>query len=286
MGKTISIVTVARSGDYSDSAFASVPLAGLEVGAGRPLIATFDTQGGEKLDPQEVDYDTAVREPETAPARMDHAFSSWYDAKDCLRRWDLETKLTADVTLYAKWVRDTYNIDGRVTDKDGKSLDGVKVTMKQGNTGEGHIPELDLASRLSVAVKAAVRQFRRAAQQFPGPLPGGRPPGDVLEQHDQHEHAVQKLCGVGDSSRDVARGHAASGSLEKACIQDNGHHPVHQGVHGGIHEGEDDQHPQLDPDQRVVGFAKPHLFMTLPHTGLGDLARNSSTVLIEDRNRG
>lgn len=60
---------------------------------------TFDTDGGSAIDPITLDFGATVTAP-AAPTKEGHTFAGWYleDAP-----YNLETPVTADITLVAKW---------------------------------------------------------------------------------------------------------------------------------------------------------------------------------------
>lgn len=76
----------------------------------RPLV-TFDMKGhGTAPAKQRVDVNGYAVKPATDPvdADGDYLFKGWYSDEDCTTAFDFEnTPITADVTVYAKWVEDT-----------------------------------------------------------------------------------------------------------------------------------------------------------------------------------
>ncbi|WP_400208451.1 InlB B-repeat-containing protein [Candidatus Methanomassiliicoccus intestinalis] len=52
-----------------------------------------------------ISSDGTLAEP-TVPTRSNHSFVAWYSDKELTTEWNVETGVTADTTLYAKW---TYN---------------------------------------------------------------------------------------------------------------------------------------------------------------------------------
>ncbi|WP_312942929.1 S-layer homology domain-containing protein, partial [Oscillibacter sp.] len=74
----------------------------------------------------------------TAPQRSGYIFVGWYQEITCMNTWNfsLDT-ITGDMTLYAKWVQDTYSVSGIVGDEDSKAVKGATVKMMMGNTQFG-----------------------------------------------------------------------------------------------------------------------------------------------------
>jgi uncharacterized repeat protein (TIGR02543 family) len=70
----------------------------------RPVTVTFDSNGGSAVDPQTVPKDSVAAQP-TAPTRSGYTFDGWYNDAAFTSAWDFASDVvTADVTLYAKWV--------------------------------------------------------------------------------------------------------------------------------------------------------------------------------------
>lgn len=67
---------------------------------------TFDTQGGSKIDSVRVNRNAAVAKPEE-PVKEGYTFAGWYTDKECTTEYDFSTKVTKNITLYAKWIEDT-----------------------------------------------------------------------------------------------------------------------------------------------------------------------------------
>jgi len=67
---------------------------------------TFDSNGGSEVPPQTVDYNDLVKAP-TTPVKEGYQFDGWYKDKELENAWDFaKDKVTADITLYAKWTKD------------------------------------------------------------------------------------------------------------------------------------------------------------------------------------
>ncbi|SDP13830.1 Listeria/Bacterioides repeat-containing protein [Paenibacillus sp. yr247] len=93
---------------------------------------TFDSQGGSTVPSQTADYNTTTIGP-TVPTRTGYTFGGWYMDAECTTAWDFATgKVTADTTLYAKWIQDTVHTGGgfnpgNTDDKDTK----ITLTLDQ-----------------------------------------------------------------------------------------------------------------------------------------------------------
>lgn len=62
----------------------------------------FDSNGGSKVPQQIVDDGEKLAEP-TDPIFLNRHFKGWYVDKELTKKYDFQTAVTADFTLYAKW---------------------------------------------------------------------------------------------------------------------------------------------------------------------------------------
>ena len=97
----------------------------------------FNTNGGSEVDTQTVVHGEKVVKP-ADPKLNGFTFGGWYTDEDCTdeNKYDFETPVTANFTLYAKWEGTFYGI--RITDKDGEVY---YVTSKNANDvlGDGTV---------------------------------------------------------------------------------------------------------------------------------------------------
>ncbi len=99
-----------------------------------PLFVDF-MNGETKINSVEVgSYGAAVET--AAPTKEGHSFAGWYTDAACTKAWNSEAGVTSDVTVYAKWTKDTlYTVSGKVTgtgeDSSGKS--GATVELWSGS---------------------------------------------------------------------------------------------------------------------------------------------------------
>jgi len=95
----------------------------------KEYTVTFDSNGGSLVDSKVVVENEAVTEP-NAPILYGYTFRGWYTDSD--ERYDFDTPVTGDMTLYAKWEKDTvfYTIS---LDLDGGT--GIQsITVKEGES--------------------------------------------------------------------------------------------------------------------------------------------------------
>ena len=91
-------------------------------------VVSFDTLGGSIILSKEVPSDSTATEPE-APAKADYQFLGWYtgtpkdDGTVTLgEKYDFASVVTKDITLYAKWWRNTYYVSADGKDSTGTGL--------------------------------------------------------------------------------------------------------------------------------------------------------------------
>ncbi|PWG66691.1 InlB B-repeat-containing protein [Bifidobacterium callitrichidarum] len=63
---------------------------------------SFDTNGGSKIDPIEVQEGTPIKKP-SDPSRDGFTFGGWYADQSLATPFDFSTTVTSDMILYAKW---------------------------------------------------------------------------------------------------------------------------------------------------------------------------------------
>lgn len=70
----------------------------------RLCTVTFDSQGGSSVNPiKNVKHGDRITLP-TNPTMNEYFFGGWYTQKACLTRFNSDSEITTDITLYAKWV--------------------------------------------------------------------------------------------------------------------------------------------------------------------------------------
>ena len=71
----------------------------------------FDTQGGSSIDNQTPASGSTVANP-ADPTREGYTFGGWYTDAACTKAYDFSAAVTADMTLYAKWVKNAADNNG------------------------------------------------------------------------------------------------------------------------------------------------------------------------------
>ena len=67
----------------------------------------FETNGGSSVKNQTVVKNNKVSSP-VNPTREGYVFDGWYTDKGLTKKYDFDTKVTGSLTLYAKWVEETW----------------------------------------------------------------------------------------------------------------------------------------------------------------------------------
>ena len=80
---------------------------------------TFDVYGGTPVPDQSIPYLGQISEPMPPPIKPGFTFGGWYKAADLREAWafDQDT-VTRDLTLYAKWIRNSTDDDAEGSDSD------------------------------------------------------------------------------------------------------------------------------------------------------------------------
>jgi uncharacterized repeat protein (TIGR02543 family) len=118
---------------------------------------TFDVDGGSAVSSQSVVSGEKVTRPTPDPAKEDMTFANWYKDAEKTTLWNFDTDvITADTTIYAKWVTGTvpsytvtFNADGGAPAPASQSVaQGEKATKpadpaKAGHTFDGWYKDAD-----------------------------------------------------------------------------------------------------------------------------------------------
>ena len=70
---------------------------------------SFDTNGGTEVEPITQNYNTSVNAP-SSPAKNGYRFAGWYSDISLNEIYEFTVMSATDITLYAKWELETYNI--------------------------------------------------------------------------------------------------------------------------------------------------------------------------------
>ena len=98
-------------------------------------FVNFNLNGSDaQIDTQIVDKNGKAIQP-TDPTRNGYIFMGWYTDAEGTTKFDFNTPITENITLYAKWVKD--NEDKGNIDKENKNIDNSSTELndKQDNKG-------------------------------------------------------------------------------------------------------------------------------------------------------
>ena len=99
---------------------------------------TFDANGKDAAvpDPQRVKEGKTATKPSTKPQCKGYTFAGWYTDEACTKAYDFSAAVTADMTLYAKWVKNAADNNGGNGDSNGNA-DGSGNGANAGNGTNG-----------------------------------------------------------------------------------------------------------------------------------------------------
>ena len=89
----------------------------------------FESLGGDSVKKQEVEKDKTATEP-TSPTKTGYTFDGWYTSSDegttLETEFDFTAPITSDITLYAKWISNTYSV---TFDKNAQNATGTMLNQ-------------------------------------------------------------------------------------------------------------------------------------------------------------
>ena len=79
---------------------------------GTPVVytITFNSNDGTSVAPQNVNAGEKLTEPTTAPTKVGFTFDGWYETATFNKKFDFDTPITDNMTLYAKWTENKYTL--------------------------------------------------------------------------------------------------------------------------------------------------------------------------------
>ena len=103
-------------------------------------MVTFNPNNGSTATIAKVNYRATVAKPSPDPERTGYSFDGWYTDEDLRNGYDFSTPVTADVTLHAKWILRSYQLDYR---SDGTVVKTVQVPFGSTLAGDYAAPSLE-----------------------------------------------------------------------------------------------------------------------------------------------
>ena len=117
----------------------------------KEFTVTFDTCGGDKMD----SITTSIISSEPIPTRYGYTFLGWYLENTYINKVTFPYEVTQNITLYAKWEKNTYNVHFELNG--GKGVSDLKVSVineepiptKEGYTFLGWYFESDFINKVT-----------------------------------------------------------------------------------------------------------------------------------------
>lgn len=137
-------------------------------------IVKFETNGGSSVKNQSIAKDGTVTKP-SDPTKTGFTFQGWYTDKGLTKKYDFGTKVTADLTLYAKWEakkddpKDDQDYLAAFTDVDKSAwyAEAVKYAVKnnllKGISATEFAPEAEMSRAMFVTVLYRLEGEQKAA---------------------------------------------------------------------------------------------------------------------------
>lgn len=137
-------------------------------------IVKFETNGGSSVKNQSIAKDGIVTKP-SDPTKTGFTFQGWYTDKGLTKKYDFGTKVTADLTLYAKWEakkddpKDDQDYLAAFTDVDKSAwyAEAVKYAVKnnllKGISATEFAPEAEMSRAMFVTVLYRLEGEQKAA---------------------------------------------------------------------------------------------------------------------------
>ena len=129
-GEVTSTVEVSK---YSWGAYVTVNLGKAN---GTPVVytITFNSNDGTSVESQNVNAGEKLTEPTPAPTKEGFTFDGWYEDSTFSKKFDFNTPITDNMTLYAKWIENKYTLTFDANGGTGS------MTPKTDLTGEYTLP--------------------------------------------------------------------------------------------------------------------------------------------------
>ena len=129
-GEVTSTVEVSK---YSWGAYVTVNLGKAN---GTPVVytITFNSNDGTSVESQNVNAGEKLTEPTPAPTKEGFTFDGWYEDATLNTKFDFNTQIVSEITLYAKWIENKYTLTFDANGGTGS------MTPKTDLTGEYTLP--------------------------------------------------------------------------------------------------------------------------------------------------
>jgi uncharacterized repeat protein (TIGR02543 family) len=94
------------------------------------LTVTFDSQGGSAVAPAKVESGQPVAQP-VNPTKTDSVFGDWRADSGLTAQWNFATPVTADMTLYARWIAAANAYTIRFNTNGGSAIPDINAEVGQ-----------------------------------------------------------------------------------------------------------------------------------------------------------
>lgn len=130
------------------------PVAEAEV-KGQMYTVKFDTKGGKKISSQKVWPGGTVKKPAN-PKREKYTFAGWYKDSKCKSKWNFNSKIEKQTTIYAKW--DKVKV-AKTSIRKLKNTSGRKMTVafKKVSKAKGYQIRYSANANMKAAKKKEVK---------------------------------------------------------------------------------------------------------------------------------
>ena len=103
------VTTTANISRYAWGAYVTVDL-GKAIGTPVVYTITFNSNDGTSVESQNVNAGEKLTEPTPAPTREGFTFDGWYEDSTFSTKFNFDTPITDNMTLYAKWTENKYTL--------------------------------------------------------------------------------------------------------------------------------------------------------------------------------
>ena len=103
------VTTTANVSRYAWGAYVDVDL-GKAIGTPVVYTITFNSNDGTSVESQNVNAGEKLTEPTPAPTREGFTFDGWYEDSTFSTKFNFDTPITDNMTLYAKWTENKYTL--------------------------------------------------------------------------------------------------------------------------------------------------------------------------------
>ena len=139
------------------------PVATMDV-KGKQYTVKFNTLGGSKIVSQNI-WPQGVASKPANPKRKNHKFDGWYSDRGCRTKWNFGSRVTKNVTLYAKWtkVKVKQTSVRSLKNKSGGKLD---VTVRKVSDAKGYQIRYSTKSSMKSSRKVLTKSNKKTLSRL------------------------------------------------------------------------------------------------------------------------